>query len=114
MPQLIARVQLTDAATSFAAKAPTSSDNNVAISIGNGTVTLAGQGSNNSATAFGARNTAAAFNGNGNRAMVVGSDSLSRASGGNQTATAIGRSVQVVRVAERAPAGAFCTVTKTQ
>lgn len=34
------------------------------------------------------------------QAMVLGTDSLARASGGKQTATAIGRSVQVTRVAE--------------
>jgi hypothetical protein len=95
VPQLVAKQQTTTV-TSFAAVASSglaaraSSDNNVAISIGNGTITRAGQGSNNSATAFGDRNTATAFNGNGNRAMVVGSDSLASAVGGNQTATAIG------------------------
>jgi hypothetical protein len=52
------------------------SNNNTAISRGDGTITRAGDGSNNYASATGNRSGASASGGNGNRATVRGNDSF--------------------------------------
>ena len=86
VPRVIARAPV----QAFQTVAPVSSNNNVAISIGDGAETFAGSGSNNIATVFGENSTARAFGGNFNQARVVGNNSFASATGNSQTATVVG------------------------